>query len=195
MCTRGKSAHSPARSHLANVVHKVATSIHELNGCLTISGRQGHAETHSSRRRSIAWRHGRCCSRRTLTIIVHVKGCFGSVVEVEDPRVPSFVVDTLDPLAPNCSVRAFRGGDPNDIGQAYSASRAGNGRNDGHGICATGHNGERWHEGRLEELFAGDSQCGRRCEQGLVQSGCKSAFGVRPFDSGFLQPGQSFSRV
>ena len=37
--------------------------------------------------------------------LVHVTGHFGSVVEVEDPHVPSFVVDTLDELAPNCSVK------------------------------------------------------------------------------------------
>jgi len=29
----------------------------------------------------------------------HVTGYFGSVVEVEDPSIPSFVVDTLEPLA------------------------------------------------------------------------------------------------
>jgi copper-containing nitrite reductase len=34
---------------------------------------------------------------------VHVTGHFGSVVEVEDPRVPSFVVDTVDAIMPNCS--------------------------------------------------------------------------------------------
>lgn len=34
---------------------------------------------------------------------VHVTGHFGSVVEVEDPRVPSYVVDTVDSIMPNCS--------------------------------------------------------------------------------------------
>ena len=34
---------------------------------------------------------------------VHVTGHFGSVVEVEDPHVPSYVVDTVDPIMPSCS--------------------------------------------------------------------------------------------
>ena len=35
--------------------------------------------------------------------LVHVTGRWGSVVEVEDPNIRSFVVKTLDPLAPDCS--------------------------------------------------------------------------------------------
>jgi plastocyanin len=35
--------------------------------------------------------------------LVHVTGHFGSVVEVEDPHVPSYVVDTVDVVMPNCS--------------------------------------------------------------------------------------------
>jgi copper-containing nitrite reductase/plastocyanin len=34
---------------------------------------------------------------------VHVTGHFGSVVEAEDPRVPSYVVDTVDAITPSCS--------------------------------------------------------------------------------------------
>jgi len=34
---------------------------------------------------------------------VHVTGHFGSVVEVEDPHVPSYVVDTVDAIMPICS--------------------------------------------------------------------------------------------
>jgi copper-containing nitrite reductase/plastocyanin len=36
---------------------------------------------------------------------VHVTGHFGSVLPVEDPHVPSYVVDTVDPIMPNCSAR------------------------------------------------------------------------------------------
>jgi copper-containing nitrite reductase len=35
--------------------------------------------------------------------LVHVTGHFGSVVEAEDPHVPSYVVDTVDAVMPNCS--------------------------------------------------------------------------------------------
>ncbi|HEY1213043.1 MAG TPA: copper-containing nitrite reductase [Bryobacteraceae bacterium] len=34
---------------------------------------------------------------------VHVTGHFGSVVPVEDPNVPSYVVDTVQPILPNCA--------------------------------------------------------------------------------------------
>lgn len=35
--------------------------------------------------------------------LVHVTGHFGSVVLVEDPHIPSYVVDTVDSIADNCS--------------------------------------------------------------------------------------------
>ena len=35
--------------------------------------------------------------------LVHVTGHFGSVLTVEDPRVPSYVVDTVQAIEPNCS--------------------------------------------------------------------------------------------
>lgn len=34
---------------------------------------------------------------------VHVTGRFGSVLPVEDPRIPSYVVDTVDPIMSTCS--------------------------------------------------------------------------------------------
>lgn len=37
--------------------------------------------------------------------LVHVTGHFGSVVAAEDPRIPSYVVDTVDTVLPNCSSR------------------------------------------------------------------------------------------
>ena len=35
--------------------------------------------------------------------LVHVAGHFGSVLTVEDPRLPSYVVDTVQAIEPNCS--------------------------------------------------------------------------------------------
>lgn len=37
--------------------------------------------------------------------LVHVTGHPGSVVAVEDPHIPSYVVDNVDSLAPNCATR------------------------------------------------------------------------------------------
>lgn len=42
---------------------------------------------------------------RNLNRLVHVTGYLGSVVAVEDPRIPSFVVDNLEVLAPSCTSR------------------------------------------------------------------------------------------
>lgn len=36
---------------------------------------------------------------------VHITGHFGSVLTVEDPHVPSYVVDTVDAIEPNCSIK------------------------------------------------------------------------------------------
>ena len=35
--------------------------------------------------------------------LVHITGHFGSVLTVEDPNVPSYVVDTVEAIMPNCS--------------------------------------------------------------------------------------------
>ncbi len=35
--------------------------------------------------------------------LVHVMGNVGSFLPVEDPRVPSYVVDSVDAIMPNCS--------------------------------------------------------------------------------------------
>ncbi len=37
--------------------------------------------------------------------LVHVTGHFGSVLPVEDPRLPSYVVDTVQTVEPNCSAK------------------------------------------------------------------------------------------
>ena len=40
--------------------------------------------------------------------VVHLTGYYGSVVENEDPDLPSFVVDTVDEVAPNCAAKVTR---------------------------------------------------------------------------------------
>lgn len=42
---------------------------------------------------------------RNVDRLVHVTGHFGSVLTVEDPRVPSYVVETVQAIEPNCSTK------------------------------------------------------------------------------------------
>jgi plastocyanin len=77
----------------------------ELNGCLILSN-DGKAMLRLLQPSKIYRVEARpLLFSQNANRLVHVTGYFGSVVEVEDPRVPSFVVDTLDALAPNCSVK------------------------------------------------------------------------------------------
>ncbi len=77
----------------------------ELNGCLILSN-DGKAMLRLLQPSKIYRVEARpLLFSQNANRLVHVTGHFGSVVEVEDPHVPSFVVDTLDELAPNCSVK------------------------------------------------------------------------------------------
>ena len=95
-----RASHAPELAPM-----QAEASSKELNGCLTLSndGKAMLRLLHSSKIYRVEARP--LLFSQNANRLVHVTGHFGSVVEVEDPRVPSFVVDTLDPLAPNCSVK------------------------------------------------------------------------------------------
>jgi len=75
----------------------------QLNGCLTFlsDGRVMLKALPSGK----TYRMEGILFSENANRLVHVSGRFGSVVAVEDPRIPSFVVDTVDELAPNCSAK------------------------------------------------------------------------------------------
>jgi plastocyanin len=129
--------------------------------------------------------------------LVHVSGHFGSVVAAEDPRIPSFVVSTVDELAPNCFAKVT----PALLRKAL-AKPAG--------------------AGSLPPLTVGMSDMAFMPAKIVIKVGQKVTWkdssevihnvvddaakainkadvqvpaGDKAFDSGFMQPGQVFTRV
>ncbi len=77
----------------------------ELNGCMTLlnDGRVMLKDVQSTITYRLEARP--LLFSKNANRLVHVTGALGSVVAVEDPNIPSFVVDTVDELAPTCSAR------------------------------------------------------------------------------------------
>ncbi len=75
----------------------------QLNGCLTFlsDGRVMLKALPSAK----TYRMEGILFSENANHLVHVSGDFSSVVAVEDPSIPSFVVKTVDELAPNCSAK------------------------------------------------------------------------------------------
>jgi len=101
----GTPAPAPAKAgHFAPAATRAKTA-NTLNGCLTLQSDGkvmirllNSQKTYRLEARPLLFDAN---DRR----IVHVTGYFGSVMASEDPRVPSFVVDTLDMVAPDCSAK------------------------------------------------------------------------------------------
>lgn len=126
--------------------------------------------------------------------LVHVSGYFGSVLTVEDPRLPSFVVNTVDSVAPNCSTKILLAQIQKVLTKRVAATR---------GIVAMSdmgfvpqtlivNTGERvtWKNSSevTHNVVADPSKA-------LYRVDVKLPSGVSPFGSGYLQPGQSFSHT
>ena len=104
-------------------------------------------------------------------------------------------MDTVDPLAPNCSVNLSRGDAPKDVGQAYSAAAQGTvGMTDmgfvppaitvNVGTKVVWKNSSQVIHNVVDDVT-----------KALSRIDVKLPSGASPFDSGLLQPGQSYSRV
>ena len=102
--TTKRTSHARSRSALQAMTPSASKSI-QLNGCLTLleDGRVMLRVVPSSKTYRLEAQP--LLFSQNADRLVHVTGRFGSVVEVEDPRIPSFVVDTLDELARNCSAK------------------------------------------------------------------------------------------
>ncbi len=196
MAHEGKSANSPATRHLAEVPStKAKTRSTELNGCLTISG-DGKAMLRLLQSQKVYRMEARpLLFSQNTNHIVHVTGYLGSVVEVEDPNIPSFVVDTLEPLAPNCSVRLSAAAIRSTLAKLTAPVAQGTvGMTDMGFVppAITVNVGTKvvWKNSSqvIHNVVDDASKALSRVDVSLPS-------GVRPFDSGFLQPGQSFSRI
>lgn len=124
--------------------------------------------------------------------LVHVTGFFGSVLTVEDPRVQSFVVSTVDQIVPNCNEKVTRAQIQRILIKQTEAMSSVVGMNDLGFVPQTiiVNVGEKitWkNSSSVTHNVIGDPS------QALYKVDVKLPSGVRPFGSGYLQPGQSFS--
>ncbi len=183
----------PAKSSLS----MPASSPAELNGCLIMRSNGevtlkdlGSQKTYRLEARPLLFIENN-------NHLVHVGGHPGSVVTDEDPHASSFVVDTVDELAPTCSAKIT----PSVLREAAAKSAGA-----GTGPAVT--------VGMTDMAFlptkivvnAGQKVVWKntsRTVHNVVDDASKAMnkadvqlpAGVSPFGSDFLQPGQTFSRV
>jgi plastocyanin len=129
--------------------------------------------------------------------LIHVTGELGSVVAVEDPSIPSFVVKTVDELAPDCSAKVtpalLRKALAKDSGagtmppltvgmsdMAFIPSKI---------VIKVGQK-VTWKDSS-EVIHTVVDDAGKAINQADVHL----PEGGEPFDSGLMQPGQTFARV
>lgn len=192
----GKPAQSTRASHAPQPAPMQAEArSKELNGCLTLSN-DGKAMLRLLQPSKIYRVEARpLLFSQNANRLVHVTGYFGSVVEVEDPHVPSFVVDTLDELAPNCSVKLSAATIRKTLAKLTAPVAQGTvGMTDMGFVppAITVNVGDKvvWkNSSQVIHNVVDDSS------KALSTIDVKLPSGAHPFDSGLLQPGQSFSRV
>ncbi len=195
-------AHSakPGQAHGAGHAHGLAVteaepSLTELNGCLTLAN-DGKAMLQLLQSSKVYRMEARpLLFSQNANRLVHVTGYFGSVVEVEDPHVRSFVVSTLDALAPNCSVKLSPVAIRRTLAKLTAPVAQGTvGMTDMGFVPAaiTVNAGDKvvWKNSSPVIHNVVDD-----ASKALSVVDVKVPSGARPFDSGLLQPGQSFSRV
>ncbi len=175
----------------------------ELNGCLTLES-DGKVMLKILNAQKIYRLEARpLLFSENANRLVHVTGYLGSVVEVEDPRIPSFVVDTIDELAPNCTAKVspavWR-----EISAKNSAGAASTGGGTGAAVTV-GMTDMAFTPARIvvkagQKIVWKDSSqtvhnviddAGKAINKADVQL----PPGTKPFGSDFLQPGQTFSHV
>ena len=192
----GNAAHSPHANYALEMSPTKSEAISkELNGCLTLSS-DGKAMLRLLQSSKVYRMEARpLLFSQNANRLVHVTGYFGSVVEVEDPNVPSFVVDTLDALAPNCSVKLSTAAIRRTLAKLTAPVAQGTvGMTDMGFVppAITVSVGSKvvWKNSSqvIHNVVDDASKALSRVDVNLPS-------GARPFDSGLLQPGQAFARV
>jgi copper-containing nitrite reductase/plastocyanin len=196
MAHEDKPVHSPHAGPAFEISSTNADpSSKELNGCLTLSsdGKATLQLLQSSRVYRLEARP--LLFSQKANRLVHVTGYFGSVVEVEDPHVPSFVVKTVDELAPNCSIKLSAAEIRKTLAKLTAPVSQGTVDMTDMGFVPA-----------AITVNAGDKVVWRNsspvihnvvddASKALSVIDVKLPSGARPFDSGMMQPGQSYSRV
>lgn len=169
----------------------------QLNGCLTFlsDGRVMLKALPSAK----TYRMEGILFSENANRLVHVTGELTSVVAVEDPSIPSFVVKTVDELAPNCSAKVT----PALLRKAL-AKAAGGGTGTSSPLTVSMSDmafmppkivikvGQKvtWKDSS-EVIHNVVDDAGKAINQADVHV----PEGGKAFDSGLMQPGQTFARV
>jgi len=165
-----------------------------LNGCLTLvpDGRALLREFPSGRNYRLEARP--LLFSENANRFVHITGQVGSVMASEDPKLPSFVVDAVEAIAPTCGGKITTAQIQRALAKRVRASRGMVGMSD-MGFLP-----------RTIEINAGETVVWRNSSEvthnvvadpgrAVYAVDVKLPSGVNPFGSGFLQPGQSFSHT
>lgn len=194
MQTARPASHSPHIS--SDAVHQRAnpSGATAVDGCLTLApdGKALLKIFHSAKTLRLEARPLQFSENANH--FVHVSGQFGSVMAVEDPNLPSFVVDTIEPVAPNCASNITGA----QIRKALSKTSAAS-----HGVVGMSDMGFL---PRTIVITAGEKVTWTNSSQvthnvvddpgrAVLPIDVKLPSSVRPFGSGMLQPGQAYSRV
>lgn len=178
----------------ANSATNKSPAVTTVNGCLTITS-DGKAILNELQASKIYRLEAQpLLFSQNANRVVHVSGYFGSVLTVEDPRLPSFVVHTLDAVAPNCNVKVTVGQIQKAILRRTEASKDIVGMSD-MGFAP-----------QTLSVNVGDKVVWKNTSEvthnvvadpgkALYRVDVKLPSGGKPFGSDYLQPGQSFSHV
>jgi nitrite reductase (NO-forming) len=165
-----------------------------LNGCLTLvsDGRAILRVFHSTKSYRLEAQPLQFSANANR--LVRVSGHFGSVMPVEDPNLASFVVDTVDQIAPDCSAKITASQIQKALAKRTEASRGLVGMSDMGFLPQTIiiNAGEKvtWtNSSQVSHNVIADP--GRA----VFPIDVKLPVGVNPFGSGMLLPGQTFSRT
>jgi len=164
-----------------------------LNGCLTIRS-DGKAVLGVFQSRKVYRLEAQPFLSQNANRLVHITGYFGSVLTVEDPRLPSFVVNTVDAVAPDCNAKITAAQIQRTILKHTVRNK---------GIVDMSDMG---FAPQTLVVNVGDRVVWKNTSEvthNVVADPAKALYrvdialpsGVRPFGSGYLQPGQSFSHV
>lgn len=189
-----RSARTSLNSTEEEEPNATASKAAALNGCLTLAG-DGKVLLKQFQSAKIYRLEAQpLLFSQNANRFVHVTGYFGSVVATEDPGVPSFVVSTIDQIAPNCAAKISAAQIQRVLAKRTEASRGLVGMSDMGFLPKT------------LVINAGEKVVWRNTAEvthNVIADPGKAVFaidvklpsGVQPFGSGDLAPGQSYTHT
>lgn len=193
-----KTSADPSGSGRRIVHAKYSVSPTKLNGCLKLL-EDGRVMLHLLGSKAIYRLEAQPIAfSENSDRLVHVTGKTGSVVQNEDPNIPSFVVDTVKALASNCSAKISPsvlkeldndGEEPAAKGPAVTTAMTETAFKSPKIVIQTGQK-VVWKNSSqaIHNIIADASKTPSAADVRLPA-------GAKPFSSTYIQPGQSFAHV